>query len=77
MRAAGLSDAAIERLDFLARSEGVTTTQIQETTDLLSTLATQSLTGGGALENNTTTVALRGFAVAEIPLSYGRALNDH
>lgn len=77
LRAAGLSDAAIERLDFLARSEGVTTTQIQGTTDLLSTLATQSLTGGGALEDNTTTVALRGFAVAEIPLSYGRALNDH
>ncbi|MHB1397901.1 MAG: conjugal transfer protein TraF [Trichloromonadaceae bacterium] len=75
--AAGLSPAAIERLDFLARSEGVTSTQIQGTTDLLAQLATQSLTGGGALENNTTTVALRGFAVAEIPLSYGRALNDN
>lgn len=74
---AGLSAAAIERLDFLARSEGVTSTQIQGTTDLLAQLATQSLTGGGALENNTTTVALRGFAVAEIPLSYGRALNDN
>lgn len=74
---AGLSVAAIERLDFLARSEGVTSTQIQGTTDLLAQLATQSLTGGGALENNTTTVALRGFAVAEIPLSYGRALNDN
>lgn len=74
---AGLSAAAIERLDFLARSEGVSSTQIQGTTDLLAQLATQSLTGGGALENNTTTVALRGFAVAEIPLSYGRALNDN
>lgn len=74
---AGLSAAAIERLDFLARSEGVTSTQIQGTTDLLAQLANQSLTGGGALENNTTTVALRGFAVAEIPLSYGRALNDN
>ena len=70
LRTAGLSYAAIDRLDFLARSEGVTSTQIQGTTDLLAQLATQSLTGGGALENNTTTVALRGFAVAEIPLSY-------
>jgi F plasmid transfer operon, TraF, protein len=77
LRAAGLSQAAIERLDFLARSEGVTTTQSQGTVDLLSQLANQSLSGSGALENNTTTVALRGFAVAEIPLSYGRALNDH
>lgn len=74
---AGLSPDAIERLDFLARSEGITSTQIQGTTDLLATLATQSLSGGGTLENNTTTVALRGFAVAEIPFSYGRALNDN
>lgn len=77
LRSAGLSDAAIERLDFLARSEGVSSNQIQGTTDLLAQLATQSLLGGGALEDNTTTVALRGFAVAEIPLSYGRALNDN
>ena len=77
LRAAGLSLAAIERLDFLARGEGVEANQIQGTTDLLAQLADQSLNGGGALENNTTTVALRGFAVAEIPLSYGRALNDN
>lgn len=77
LRSAGLSDAAIERLDFLARSEGVGSNQIQGTTDLLAQLATQSLLGGGALADNTTTVALRGFAVAEIPLSYGRALNDN
>lgn len=77
LRAAGLSDAAIERLDFLARSEGIGANRIQGTTDLLAQLATQSLTGGGALTDNTTTVALRGFAVAEIPLSYGRALNDN
>lgn len=77
LRSAGLSPAAIERLDFLARSEGVSSDQTQGTTDLLEALATQSLSGGGALEDNTTTVALRGFAVAEIPLSYGRALNDN
>lgn len=77
LRSAGLSPTAIERLDFLARSEGVSSSQIQGTTDLLAQLAAQSLNGGGALEDNTTTVALRGFAVVEIPLSYGRAINDH
>ncbi len=32
---------------------------------------------GGDLGNNTTAVAARGFALAEIPISYGRAVNDH
>lgn len=76
--AAGLDAAAIQRLDFIARQEGITQTELQGTVDLLAILAGQT-TGaitGGSLDDNTTAVLLQGFGVAEVPLSYGYAIND-
>jgi hypothetical protein len=78
LAAAGLDPSAIQVLDFLAREEGIGDNQLQLTVDLLAAAATQP--GGDAetaLENNRTTVAINGFGVTEIPLSYGYALNEN
>lgn len=78
LTSAGLDASAIQRLDFLAREQGIRDSQVQQTVDLLAAAATQP--GGDAataLENNRTTVAINGFGVTEIPVSYGYALNEH
>lgn len=75
---AGLTAEAINSIDQAAVDQGVTSTQIAEFTDTFVVLVEQS--GGistGKLSDNTTTVALNGFGLAEVPLSYGYALNDH
>lgn len=76
---AGLSQDSINKLDYLARQQGITSQQVQSFVDLFNSVAQQ--TNGtlptGSLANNTTTVELTGIGVAEIPLSYGYALNDH
>lgn len=79
LQAAGLSQGSIQKIDFLAREQGVSPAQAEGITDLLATVTAQSggAVPGGTLDDNTTTVVLRGFAVAEIPISYGYALNDH
>ncbi len=75
---AGLDSNAIQKIDFLARQEGLKQENLSETVDLLAQLTEQTIQGtGGSLEENTTTVLLRGFALAEVPLSYGYAINDH
>ena len=57
----------------------MTSAEIVGLTDTLATLSgqTSGALTGGALADNTTTVVLNGFALAEVPLSYGYAINDH
>jgi hypothetical protein len=70
---AGLDAAAIQRLDFVARQEGLS----PEAITLLTDIVEQTGGAGGALEDNTTTVLLTGFGVVEVPFTYGYAINDH
>lgn len=74
------SDSAnetVKRLAFVAAEQGLTTAQIAEATDFLETSIDLSGPAGNSLDNNLTTVAIQGFAIAEVPLSYGRAINDN
>jgi len=77
--AAGLTQDAINSVDSVAVQQGLTTTEIAGVTDTLATLTGQTLgtLPTGDLAANTTTIALNGFAMAEVPLSYGYAINDH
>lgn len=77
LQTAGLSLAAIQNLDFAARQAGVTQTDLQGTVDILDAVVTQAGAGGGDLEDNTTSASLEGFGLVEIPLSYGKALNEN
>jgi len=76
---AGLSQSSVDKLDFLARQEGINQDQTQAVTNLLDSLTQQTLgtSAANALAQNTTTVLLNGFALGEVPLSYGYAINDH
>ncbi len=79
LNAAGLTDpVAIQKIDFMARQQGVSAADTQGFVDLMANLVDQSINGsGGSLEDNTTTIKLTGFGLGEVPLSYGYALNDH
>ncbi|NIQ94571.1 MAG: hypothetical protein GWO11_02070, partial [Desulfuromonadales bacterium] len=70
------SDAA-DKLDFVAAQEGLDPALSADIASLLQTIDAQSGSGTGTLEQNTTTVLLRGFGHLEVPLSYGSAINDH
>lgn len=76
---ATLADAqlAVEKLDYMASQQGIDPNLSQNVTDTLTNLAPSTGTGGGSFDNNTTTVLLTGFGVAEVPLTYGFALNEH
>lgn len=69
---------AAEVIAYYAVQQGVTQQQTTEMIATLDIIGTQS-TGGPTvnLNKNTTTVVLNGFAVAEVPLTYGYALNDN
>ncbi len=73
----GNADAA-DVIAYYAEQQGVTQQQADEMIATFDIINTQS-TGGSTtdLNQNTTTVKLNGFAVAEIPLTYGYALNDN
>jgi len=71
---ADYSTADIQDLDYLARQEDVSDDQLDQTVDLLAGATDSS---GGNVNDNTTEVILRGFGLAEIPLSYGYAFNQH
>jgi len=78
LAAAGLDATAIQNLDAIARQEDISSSDVQGVVDLLATLTDQTINGlGGPLEDNSTTVRLSGFALGEIPLSYGYAINEH
>jgi hypothetical protein len=78
LQSAGLDASAIQKLDFLARQEGVKCDDVQGVVNLLKQISIQTITGSdGDLKCNDTTVLLKGFGLAEIPLSYGYAINNH
>lgn len=68
--------AAADKVAYYAAQQGVTP---QQTDELITTLGKISAQSGSTneLDQNTTTVVLNGFAVAEVPLTYGYALNDN
>jgi len=67
---------AVNRLDFMASSEGYSGDDIQGLVDIVEGAVEQSDLGAVTLDENTTSVSLSGFGVVEIPLTYGHALND-
>lgn len=79
LRSVNFSDAAIAAIDDIAQQEGVTQEEIAPFVSTLEDIASTS--GGGAgstdLSDNTTTVAVTGFGLAEVPFSYGYAFNEH
>ncbi len=77
---AGFSATAVQQIDYAARQAGISaagTTELQQAVDLLASVATATGASSGSLENNTTKALLEGFGVYEIPISYGRALNEN
>jgi hypothetical protein len=75
LKAAGLDDNAIQKLDFMARQQEVSSEDAQGFVDILAGVSNQS--GTSSLEDNETMVLLKGFGVGEVPFSYGYAINDH
>ena len=74
--AAGFDADAIKRLDYMARQEGISGADLQGAVDILETIGTAS-SGSNTLEDNQTAAELRGFGLAEVPISYGWALSDN
>jgi len=76
---------AVDAVDAVAVQQGVTPQEVQELINTFVNLTQQTTAAGalsaaaalGDLNNNTTTIVLKGFAVAEVPLTYGYALNDN
>jgi hypothetical protein len=73
---AGFSADAVQKLDYLIRSNGISPSELQTAVDLLETVATTSGSSSN-LDDNTTTVVMTGFGVGEIPFTYGYAINDN
>lgn len=73
---AGLSADAIQILDNLAATEGITADQVAQVTDILVAVTSQSGTAT-TMSDNTTTLIAEGFGVMEVPVSYGYAFNDN
>lgn len=71
----GLSAANVQKLDYLARQNGVTSAETQQ---LVNVVAGVNAAGnGGNLDQNTSALRLYGFGLAEIPVTYGYAFNEH
>lgn len=66
---------AADIIAYYAAQQGVTPQEADGLITTLGNINTQS--GTTNLNANTTTVILNGFGVAEVPLTYGYALNDH
>lgn len=72
------SENATKGLDYEARQAGISQDQAQGMTELLETVAENSDdSNGNGMEDNESSIFLRGFGVAEVPLSYGYAFNDN
>jgi len=76
---ANLSNDNAEYLDFKIGELLANGTLEQSDIDGASALLTDivNATGAGDLDDNLTSVVARGFAVAEIPVSYGHSFGDH
>lgn len=67
--------AAADKVAYYAAQQGVSQQQADGLITSLANINAQS--GTTNLNENTTTVELNGFGVAEVPLTYGYALNDN
>lgn len=68
----------LDRLDYMAAEQAVSTADIQAVVDIIDNVITTSATAPTAdLTNNTSAVILNGFGVVEVPITYGRALSDN
>ncbi len=65
---------AVQRLDYQLRLAGASQSQIDNTFTMLENAANQT---GLTISDNNTLVRLNGFAMGEIPLTFGTPLNEH
>jgi hypothetical protein len=65
---------AVQRIDYQMRQAGLNSSQVTTTVTLLQNTAEGTAAG---LEENDTVMRIRGFGLAEMPLSYGWAIDDH
>lgn len=75
LAAAGVSNQAIQILDLAARQQGVTPQEAAALTALL--INANAAYGTSTYNNNLTRAVITGYGIAEMPLSYGYALNEH
>jgi hypothetical protein len=71
---ASAAGQAVQRIDYEMRQAGITGTQLDTAVTVLQNAATNA---GLGLDENDTVMRVRGFGLAEIPLSYGWAIDDH
>jgi hypothetical protein len=71
----GLSPSNIQKLDFLARQAGVSSSQAAQLANVLS--AVSSAGNSSTIANNTSAATVYGFAAGEIPISYGQEIYPH
>ena len=75
---ANFSKDAIQKLDYEARQTGVTQDELDGMVELLEAVGNNSSNStSSSVDDNESSIFLRGFGLAEFPLSYGRALSDH
>ena len=77
LQQAGLNNTSIGILDYTGRQEGVNSGSAAGFASILAQIAAATDNGGGNLSNNDTAALVTGFGLAELPLSYGYALNSH
>ncbi|HEX3132298.1 MAG TPA: conjugal transfer protein TraF [Planctomycetota bacterium] len=65
---------AVQRIDYQMRQAGLNSQQVTTTVTLLQNAAQGT---GQGLDENDTVMRIRGFGLAEVPLSYGWAIDDH
>ncbi len=65
---------AVERIDYQMRQAGLNPDQVTTTVTILQNAAEGTAAG---LDENDTVMRIRGFGLAEVPLSYGWAIDDH
>ncbi len=71
---AGFSDEAIKRIDYIAADQGIAASDLDGAVSILSDVAAGSSadpTSTTNLSDNTTSIALDGLGIVEVPISYG------
>lgn len=76
--AAGYTSEAIQNIDYAARQQGISSSDVDGVVNLLVDVADATgSTTSTTLDDNTTTVDLHGISIVELPLSYGYRLTPH
>lgn len=70
------AELAVDKIDFIADQEEIDPALAEDVLTVLEA-ANEQFNSGSDLSQNTTSVLLTGFGHAEVPLSYGRAINDN